>query len=374
MKKYKILLVTHEFPPNIIGGMGIHAYYLGIELKKLGNHVSILTSKITKKSFSENEFTLDGLNIVRLKHSTFPNIRESFLKKAIKYINDNDNFDVIHGHNFLDYSRVKTLALKIQKVHLNPVYSYQFNKLGSLFESLYIKNIKKIRIKSLVKRSLRNSDLVIYNSNLSRKITENTYKNKFKNKVIYNGVNYKEFQTQNKDLKRKGILFIGGNKERKGADIVVKAARKLKKFKFKIAGCSEKDFRKYYSCITVPDNIKFLGYLSRSQMVKEYSKAQALIHPARYESFGNVILESLACGTPVLVSNSKFCGASEILDNFVAVTFNPNNIEEIKQKIIYFFDNTDRYKIEACKKIAENYIWKRTAVETDKLIKKFSKL
>ncbi|MGE5616062.1 MAG: glycosyltransferase, partial [Bacillota bacterium] len=42
-----------------------------------------------------------------------------------------------------------------------------------------------------------------------------------------------------------------------------------------------------------------------------YAAADALVHPALYEPFGNVNLEAMACGLPIAVSTS--CGASDVV-------------------------------------------------------------
>ncbi|MCD6225790.1 glycosyltransferase family 4 protein [bacterium] len=372
MKTYKILLVTHEFPPNIIGGMGIHAYNLAIELAKLGQEVSILTSKNTPRSFSKKEFKFEHLKIIRLSHSVFPNSREGFLKSAIEYINNNPYYHVIHAHNFLDYSKVKTPALKIQKVHINPTYGYQLEAFNNLLEAFYFKKIKTIKMRFSIKKSFENSNLVIYNSKLSKKISESIYGKNFESVVIYNGVNYKEFQSGSKKKYRKeGFLFVGGNKKRKGADILVALAKLFPNQLFKVCGCTRSGFLSKLSRSRIPDNIRILGFLSRNRIKKEYKRALALIHPARYESFGNVVLESLACGTPVLVSSSNFCGASEILNSKVGATFNPNNLDEIKEKIYDYLKDPDKYDPKKCIKLAKRYSWKKTAVETVKIIDQY---
>ena len=56
-------------------------------------------------------------------------------------------------------------------------------------------------------------------------------------------------------------------------------------------------------------NVRFLGFLSKPEII--YHLANFTLHPARYEPFGQIISESLACNVPVLVSEKV--GAKEIV-------------------------------------------------------------
>ncbi|MHC5833145.1 MAG: glycosyltransferase, partial [Nostoc sp.] len=49
------------------------------------------------------------------------------------------------------------------------------------------------------------------------------------------------------------------------------------------------------------DNVKFLGFLPDEQLPLAYQAAELTIMPSQsFEGFGLVIIESIACGTPVL--------------------------------------------------------------------------
>ncbi|MFQ6039159.1 MAG: glycosyltransferase, partial [Candidatus Aminicenantales bacterium] len=50
------------------------------------------------------------------------------------------------------------------------------------------------------------------------------------------------------------------------------------------------------------ERVEFLGSIPQAQLRRYYSSADALVVPSLYESFGLVVIEALACGTPVIVS------------------------------------------------------------------------
>ena len=63
-------------------------------------------------------------------------------------------------------------------------------------------------------------------------------------------------------------------------------------------------------------NVEYAGYVDAAQRLELLRKAKALIHPCRYlEPFGMVLIEALACGTPVITCD--WGGPSEIVENGV---------------------------------------------------------
>ena len=51
-------------------------------------------------------------------------------------------------------------------------------------------------------------------------------------------------------------------------------------------------------------NITFTGYLQSADLAEAYACSNIMVFPSATETFGNVVLESLACGTPVIGANS----------------------------------------------------------------------
>ena len=58
--------------------------------------------------------------------------------------------------------------------------------------------------------------------------------------------------------------------------------------------------------------MRFLGAIAHEELYRYYNAADALLHPSSREGMPNAVLESLACGTPVVAA--PFAGVSELLD------------------------------------------------------------
>lgn len=76
--------------------------------------------------------------------------------------------------------------------------------------------------------------------------------------------------------------------------------------------------------------VKFTGHVDQGDLLSYYSTLGLLIVPSQNEGFGLVVLEALACGTPVLVARSG--GLAELVHPPYVVGFEPDNILDLTQK------------------------------------------
>ncbi|WP_316571373.1 glycosyltransferase family 1 protein [Neobacillus sp. YIM B06451] len=86
-----------------------------------------------------------------------------------------------------------------------------------------------------------------------------------------------------------------------------------------------------------PDNMVFTGYLKGEKLAEVYSISDVFVFPSPTETFGNVVLEALASGTPVVCANSG--GVKHLVKNgvtgFLCEPGNPESFKEALIKLIY---------------------------------------
>ncbi|MBN2227651.1 MAG: glycosyltransferase family 4 protein [candidate division Zixibacteria bacterium] len=129
------------------------------------------------------------------------------------------------------------------------------------------------------------------------------------------------------------LLFPSTGHERKGLDMLLKAFALLPETEFGllIAGAPPRGKENR-------DNIRYLGFVG--DMEKLYSAVDFTILPSYYEPFGLVVVESVQCGTPAIISN--IFGASEILSDqecLIIPTLTPDGIAEtIRRAVGHPFD------------------------------------
>jgi len=137
--------------------------------------------------------------------------------------------------------------------------------------------------------------------------------------VIPCGVNLELFRSVEKEIARnylgldgKGIiLFVGRIVPLKGIDKLLMAMPYLEnrqRLKLLVIGGDEycrdemKRLKSLAQSLQIHDSVSFLGFVKHEELPYFYSAADLCVLPSYYESFGLVALESLACGTPVVVT------------------------------------------------------------------------
>jgi glycosyltransferase involved in cell wall biosynthesis len=112
-----------------------------------------------------------------------------------------------------------------------------------------------------------------------------------------------------------------------------------------------------------------VDYVDEEDLVELYNSADLFVWPSSYEGFGLPPLEAMACGTPVLTT--RMTSLNEILDIYPMAVDSPDDIEEMRNKMMLFLTNEElRNKaIGAGIKRAEDFSWEKTAKETLEIIK-----
>ena len=132
----------------------------------------------------------------------------------------------------------------------------------------------------------------------------------------------------------------------KGADLLVEAAprvlNRLPQAKFVIAGrgpllpaLSQRVHEMYLT-----DKILLSGFVSDDDRDRLYVAADLCVFPSRYEPFGIVALESMAAGTPVVVSDVG--GLGTVVDHGqTGLTSYPENVDSLAWAIIQVLEDTE---------------------------------
>jgi glycosyltransferase involved in cell wall biosynthesis len=176
--------------------------------------------------------------------------------------------------------------------------------------------------KILLKRTLYGADKIITDS----KSTKNDLINYFeisdeKIKVIPLGVDEKfkpmdpekvvEFKI-NHNLDFPFLLYVGTLEPRKNIPTLIKAFSKLKSrnlnYKLVIAGKKGWKYNTIFNTIddlNLQNDVVFTGYISDDDLPLLYNAADVFVYPSIYEGFGLPPLEAMACGTPVITSNTS---------------------------------------------------------------------
>ena len=202
--------------------------------------------------------------------------------------------------------------------------------------------------------------------------------------VIYNGVDEKRFHLSLRDKCRElirkqwhipldapTVLFVGSGFRRKGLDRLLKAwsSPQMKDTYLVVVG--EDAQRGRYQALAedrTHGKVVFVG--RRDDVESYYGAADLLALPAVQEAFGNVVLEALAAGLPVVVSRTV--GASEILKGGLAegIIPHPEDPKEMAATLLAMLERgrDPDFSLEA-RKLAEGYSWSMHFRKLDRFLK-----
>jgi glycosyltransferase involved in cell wall biosynthesis len=131
-------------------------------------------------------------------------------------------------------------------------------------------------------------------------------------RVLRNGVDLDMFAPGDRlstrhalGIDRPILLSVGQLIPRKGHDIVIRALKDLPEWGLLIAGGGpmESDLRQIAAAEGVAERVRFLGLVPHAELPRIYGAADLLVLASEREGWANVLLEAMACGTPVVASN-----------------------------------------------------------------------
>lgn len=130
--------------------------------------------------------------------------------------------------------------------------------------------------------------------------------------VLRNGVDLETFHPMARPparekfrLRRPTLLSVGGLITRKANDLTISALPELPEHELLLAGEGPERaaLQALAERLGVADRVRFLGRVAHHELAEIYSAADAMVLASSREGWANVLLEAMACGTPVVASN-----------------------------------------------------------------------
>lgn len=186
-------------------------------------------------------------------------------------------------------------------------------------------------------------------------------------RVVLHGVDLQLFQPpQDRDVLRKSLnlnrrtlLSVGHLIERKGHHIAIEALKYVPEVELLIAGDGpeQASLKSLAHQLQVESRVRFLGHVDQTDLRRYYGGADALVLASSREGIANVLLESMACGTPVIAT--RVWGAPEVITQPEAgVLVDERTPECLAESIRKLFANYPDRK--DTRRFVEQYSWKRT--------------
>ncbi len=361
-----------------LGGTEKHVFEIGRRLAKRHNIV-VLTSHLEGTPLYEE---IDGMKVYRtpcIYLNTLPpplpppyTISPTFIRELMK-----QKADIFHIHNRFWYYAGTLLAIKMKKKKLvltlhnakTEGISPMTDRLGALYDFAWGQRIMEA------------CDKIVAVSDYTRAVTVPA-RLQYKSATVYNGVNTTLFSPKDPSeiKKRLGIssepviLFVGRLLEQKGVEYLIRAFGMLKKdvpdARLVIIGRGplELHLRKVAGEVGVADSLRIINRVPEHELPLYYNMASVFMLPSLWEPLGIVVLEAMACGIPVVSSDTG--GPRELVTPDCGFLARPKDPADIYAKLKLLLQDEGlrkRMGTAARRRAVENFTWDIAAQKMEKI-------
>lgn len=131
------------------------------------------------------------------------------------------------------------------------------------------------------------------------------------------------------------IITVGQFIPRKGFDILLKAVLGLDVLTYIIGGTPSQEYLQL-----ADENVRFLPFMRKEEIFQWFMAADLFVLPTRYDIWGLVVGEAMACGLPVITTNKCLAGLEMVQDGANGYLVEIENIEQLKEKIVKVMSET----------------------------------
>ncbi len=372
----KVAMVT-EWLDAKSGGVAFHIKYLTEFLMRYNIEVEIITG-----CWNREEVPVEvPVHVIKGPKDPFFRLNTSpWTSKEMREIIKKGDFDVVHAHHA--FARMPLSALSIAKdlgirsiltthtVSFMPDYEYLWKTISYGYP--------------VYRMVLSNADEIIAVSVAAKKFI--SHFTDVPVRVIPNGVDTHKFRKMNKEEARKimgfgdepSFLYVGRLVSKKGLFNLLlafkDALREIPEAKLRIAGKGKLKpvLSSFAKTLGIDENVEFLGYVPDNLLNPLFSSADVFVLPSAFgESFGIVILEAMASGTPVI--GTKVGGIEEILAGGNGILVPPSNPSALVDAMLSLINDVDLQKKivrRSLKSVREKYDWRVVAKKVMRVYEK----
>lgn len=309
----KICMLSELFFPYMLGGAERRYYEIARRLAKK-HEVTVFSLNLQGMPKNEN---IEGINVLRfgaahslagrnLAHlATFPPAILKSVTGDFDVIDANQGISSFSG--FLSPLTKKPLVATFHDIYWNQwneYFHFPLSSIGKTMEFLLSK-ARYTRIIAVSPQTELKLRCLGFNSGIS---------------VIPSGVDTEFISKIKARRKENAFIFVGRLVKYKNVDSLLRAFSLVQKeyptARLKIVGSGpeERNLRELAKKLRI--NVHFAGFVSEEKKITEIKSATALINPSSVEGLGLILIEAMACGTPVIAKKLDtyfFCNSSNCI-------------------------------------------------------------
>jgi glycogen(starch) synthase len=318
----RVLMLSWEYPPLVVGGLGRHVAALSRELAAAGHEVHVVTRGEQERPASE---VIGGVHVHRaaadpiaIDFSTesllaWAAASEHALVRAALPVVAHAGFDIVHAHDWLVAQSAATMTAATGAPMIATIHATESGR-----NQGHLTNPLNRAIHSIERWLCHSADAVIACSPSMRIEVEALF-GVAEVAVVPNGIDADRWQlsaTQRRAARRRyaadgpTVAFAGRLVYEKGVQTLLEAVRPLRRrypgLRAAIAGTGpyEDELRARAKQLRLGSAVEWLGFAPDQEVVERFAVADAIVVPSLYEPFGIVALEAAASGTPLVASDT----------------------------------------------------------------------
>ncbi|MEX2551238.1 MAG: glycosyltransferase family 4 protein [Nitriliruptoraceae bacterium] len=349
----RILLLSWEYPPHVVGGLGRHVGALARSLAAEGHEVHVVTRDLPDAP-AVHDALEDGVHVVRVPEAP-PVIGFDQLVAWVLAFNNRIQaiagrllreweFDVIHAHDWL--VAYAAAGLKdtwdvpvVATIHATESGRHQgwlpgpMNKLIHQVEWWLTYEARRVIVCSRYMRAELEQLFALPSGKID---------------VVPNGVDVHDFAVDAAEaaVTRAGltgprtrmILYAGRLEYEKGVQTLLAALQDVRRrcgpTRLFVAGVGtySEELRREARRLGLARHVRFTGFLADKELRLHFGAADVAVVPSIYEPFGLVAVEAMACGTPVVVGDTG--GLREIVSDGSGLSFPPQDAGALADALV----------------------------------------
>ncbi len=386
----RVIMLSWEYPPKIVGGISPHVYGLAHGLVTLGVEVHVITCE---HPGAAEEEVVDGIHLYRVTPSGPGNdfihwvqlLNDAMLDRADTLIPELLELDadaplLLHAHDWLTHFAAASLKHKYHLPLTATIHATEYGRNSG------IKGPTQEYINSVEWQLQNEAWRVIVCTEFMKRECEHALHTPWgKMDVVPNGVEAAKFQLPQFTPEEKAafraryaapeekiIFFVGRMVREKGVQILIEALPKVRwgyhDAKLLICGGGQREHLVNLAAyLGMERHVYFAGFVPDEDLMKIYAVSDIACFPSLYEPFGIVALEAMAAGLPVVVSDAG--GLPEVVENGVTgiTTYagNPNSLADGLLKLLHEPETASRLVASAHARVLETFNWETIAAQTE---------
>lgn len=375
-------MLSWEYPPVVIGGLGRHVHHLATALAAAGTEVMVLSRRpfdTDPSTHPTTDETHDGVRVVAAAQDPHEfafdtdimawtlAMGHSMLRAALSA---GFRPDVVHAHDWLVSHPAVALAEFFDVPLVSTLHATEAGR-----HSGWINGRVSRQVHALESWLARESDsLITCSASMRDEITKLFGPGLADIHVIRNGIHSERWPIA-KRKKRSGpanLVYFGRLEYEKGIHDLIAALPRIRRTHpgttLTIAGEGTQlewltaEARRH----RVLGATRFAGHLDHADLLRALHDADAVVLPSHYEPFGIVALEAAAACAPLVTSNVGGLGEA-VIDGQTGMLFPPRDVEGIADAVRRTLDDPEsaqRRAVAARDRLTSDFDWSAIAVET----------